>query len=159
MLVGGQFRKNIIKSGTYWDFLISEKQKYVGRTYIWWKDRSEGEGENMAFDELPDEALAEAKRTYRDAIRISRMLGYKTEPYGPDFKLNIGIFCNEKQHHNGHMHMHFYPRTSVNFETEHIRALTMDDDFEKAPISGDKRTLEEWQMEEMRRLFPLYAIS
>ena len=159
MKVGDAYAKNLIKQYHFWDLFVSPKQRYLGRMYAWWRDRSEGEGENMAFDEIPDEALLELKRIWRDTVRCCRMLGYKTDPYGPSFKLNTSYLANERQHHNGHMHIHFYPRTAENFVSPALGVTTMDENFEKPPLSGGDRYLEEEEMATLRRLCMLYAIA
>lgn len=158
MEVGEAFKPLIIKKYRFWDLLLSEKQRYLGRTYIWWRDRSPGEGENMALDELPDEALLEVKKIWRDVVRCCRMLGYTTEPYGQNFRLNTAYLANESQHHKGHMHIHFYPRTSANF-TSILGVKTMDENFEKMLITGQDRMLDAEVMRETVRLFTLYSIS
>lgn len=156
MEVGPQYKPLTVRSYRFWDLLLSDKQRYLGRTYIWWKDRSPGDGENMALDDLPDEALLEVKKIWRDVVRCCRMLGYQTEPYGQNFRLNTAYLANERQHHNGHMHIHFYPRTSENF-TSTLGIPTMDENFEKMLISGRDRQLEVTQMREMLQLFILDA--
>jgi hypothetical protein len=160
MKVSEEFAPNLAREYKFWDLFVSPKQRYLGRSYIWWRDKSLGQGENMAYDDLPDEALLETKKIWRDVVRCCRMLGYRTEPYGEHFRLNTTYLANERKHHNGHMHMHFFPRTEVNFISSPIGVETLDQDFDKMYASGGAdRTLSEGQMATLRRLFRLYAIA
>ncbi len=162
MLASDEFAPNLIKKYHFWDLFLSPKQRYLGRSYIWWRDRSHkpGEGENMALDHIPDEALLEVKKIWRDAVRISRMLGYKTDPYGEHFKLNTCYLANERWAHNGHMHIHFFPRTAENFFSEPTGLETMDVDFERMYLSGGTdRYLTGEGMANLVRISKLYAIA
>jgi diadenosine tetraphosphate (Ap4A) HIT family hydrolase len=159
MEVADEYKPNLIKKYHFWDLFLNPKQRYLGRSYIWWRGKSPTDGENMRYDALPAEALIETQQVWRDVVRYCRMLGYTTEPYGEHFKLNTSYLANEKMH-NGHMHFHFVPRTSTNFYCEPVGVETMDEEFKKMYISSsDDRILGEPVMQTLRRLGGLYAIG
>ena len=119
MLLGDPYLPYVITEYKFWKLVLNEKQlPYLGRCYAWWKDREPGEGENMSFDELPNKALIELKQIAHELKSVYFALGYTVDPYGDYFRLNGPLFlANEAEHHRGHMHMHFVPRTGISFTT------------------------------------------
>lgn len=113
MEISGRYLAYILKEYECWTLVLSEKQvPYLGRCYAWWKDTTPGEGENMPFGNLPDDALIELRKISNDLSGALWALGYQTMLYGKEFLLNTAYLANEPAH-NHHMHVHFIPRTRV----------------------------------------------
>jgi hypothetical protein len=111
MNIGEAFKPLIIRKYQYWTLVLHGDQlPYVGRTYAWWVDRQEGEGERMAPWELPLDALKELYgEIVLDVMKGLTALGHRTMPYGDEFLLNMPYLANELDHHH-HMHVHMIPR-------------------------------------------------
>ena len=124
MKISTKYSAYIIKEYTWWTLVLNEKQlPYLGRCYAWWKDRTLGEGENMPFHHLPDDAVLELKKISSELSDALWSIGYQTTLPGEQFLLNMAYLANQPEH-NHHMHVHFIPRTSI--PVKHF-GLTADD--------------------------------
>jgi hypothetical protein len=115
MQVSEEYTPYTVREYEFWTLFLHPKQlPYLGRCYAWWKDREAHEGERMPFVRVPVPALEELQRISLHVTQACEALGYQTVPYGENFLLNIAYLANEAGH-NHHMHVHFVPRTKIEF--------------------------------------------
>jgi diadenosine tetraphosphate (Ap4A) HIT family hydrolase len=144
--ISERYRPNIIKEYDYWILVLHEKQlPYVGRCYSWWKDREPGEGEGKPFSWIPDDAVLESKKIYKEVMLACAALAYETIPFGTDFLLNKNYMANEEVHRH-HMHEHFIPRSRIEFRVPKVGVLVRDREWGKnyaKPALGEHELPEE----------------
>ncbi len=119
MEIAEKYRANIIKEYGSWTLFLHPDQRPIGRCYAWWKDFKPHQGERMPIDAIPPDAWLELQKISRDVTHACAALGYKTAPNGENFLLNMEHLANEVVH-NHHMHIHFMPRTNIEFHIPEI---------------------------------------
>ena len=101
----GEYRSNLIRVYPRWFLLVHEEQSLPGRCYIWWRVP----GENQEFEDLP----------YADYLALQRVMQHWSRAVRKMFpvaKTNCEWLGNAWMVHQGHGHMHVYPRFRELFE-------------------------------------------